>query len=147
MKTTALVVISIFLSITAFAQLNHPVSWAWAYKKTGKDNAVVFLKASIQPGWHIYAIKNGGPANTKIRFDKSKNYLTVDALVEPQPIKKFEKGVNQVLSFYENEVVFQQKIKTTQAGATNVSGQLEYTACNNGKCTAPEEVNFSVAVR
>ena len=50
------------------------------------------------------------------------------------------------VSYFENSVVFQQKIKLKKA-ATTVKGKLEYMTCNDQKCLPPEDLDFSVDVK
>jgi len=48
------------------------------------------------------------------------------------------------VTYFENSVIFQQRIKLKSAKATVVKGQLEYETCNDKKCLPPEDVSFSI---
>jgi hypothetical protein len=56
----------IFAVTGAFAQIHKPVKWTVASKKLNNKEAVVYVKATIQNGWHIYSqnVKDGGPIPT-----------------------------------------------------------------------------------
>ncbi len=60
-----LALLTIF-GLRASAQIMDPVKWSYGAKKTGKNEAVIFLKATIDDGWHIYSTKqkDGGPVKT-----------------------------------------------------------------------------------
>ena len=91
-------------------------------------------------------VKDGGPIKTSFTFDKSKEYSLVGKPSEPTPVTRFEKAFSMNVSYFEKEVVFQQKIKLSSANASVVKGKLEYMTCNDQKCLPPEDVNFSIPV-
>lgn len=148
MKKILTVVAALIISVSAYAQIETPVKWAYVAKRTSPTEAVVFIKATIQDGWHIYSqnVKDGGPVKTSFTFAPSKAYSLVGKPVEPKPITKFEKVFGMNVSYFEKEVIFQQKIKLKSPDATTVKGQLEFMVCNDKKCLPPEEVNFNIPV-
>src|ERR1700712_4260652 len=93
MKKLLLLISATFLVISAYAQIEAPVKWSYAAKKISPTEAVVFLKATIQDGWHIYSlnVKDGGPIKTSFTLTPSKEYSLVGKAVEPKPVTKFEK--------------------------------------------------------
>ena len=143
---TALLIVTAFLETRA--QILTPVHWSYAAKKISKDEAVVFIKATIDEGWHLYSqtVKDGGPVKTTITFAPSKTYTLIGKTIEPTPITRNEKVFNMDVSFFEKEVIFQQKIKL-KAGQVTVKGTLEYMTCNDHQCLPPEDVEFSVTVK
>jgi hypothetical protein len=50
------------------------------------------------------------------------------------------------VSYFENSVVFQQKVKLN-AKSSIVKGKVEFMVCDDKQCLPPEEVEFSVAVK
>ena len=146
MKKLLLLVTAIVIGISAYAQIETPVKWSYAAKRTSATEAVVFLKASIQGGWHIYSlnVKDGGPIKTAFTFAPSKEYALVGKPSEPKPISKYENAFKMNVTYFENEVVFQQKIKLKSPNASVVKGKLEYMTCNDHKCLPPEDLDFSI---
>jgi DsbC/DsbD-like thiol-disulfide interchange protein len=146
MKKLLLSAIVLGISIGAYAQIESPVKWAYAAKKISSTEAVVFLKATIQDGWHIYSlnVKDGGPIKTSFTFTPSKEYSLEGAATEPTPVTKFEKAFNMNVSYFEKSVIFQQKIKLKSANVSVIKGKLEYMTCNDKKCLPPEDLDFSV---
>jgi DsbC/DsbD-like thiol-disulfide interchange protein len=146
MKKILLLITALVLTIGAYAQIEAPVKWSYAAKKINSTEAVVFIKATIQSGWHIYSanLKDGGPIKTSFTFSPSKEYALVGKVSEPAPLTKYEKSFSMNVTYFENSVIFQQKIKLKSAKTTVVKGQLEYMTCNDKKCLPPEDVDFSI---
>ena len=149
MKKAFLVVIAIISFVmTSNAQILTPVTWSYAAKKTSPTEAVVFIKATIEDGWHVYSqfIKEGGPVKTTITFPASKTYTMVGKTIEPKPIIRMEKVFNMEVGFFEHSVIFQQKVKLKAKQAV-VKGSLEYMTCNDEKCLPPDVVEFSIPIK
>ncbi len=65
-----MLIAALVLCAGAYAQIETPVRWSYAAKKVNGKEAVVLLKATIKPGWHIYSlnVKDGGPIKTSFEF-------------------------------------------------------------------------------
>jgi len=148
MKKVLLAVVALVLSFGAKAQIESHVKWSYAAKRLSPTEAVVFLKATIDEGWHVYGLNvpDGGPIKTSFTFAKSNDYSLVGAASQPTPIKKYESTFKMDVTYFEKSVIFQQKIKLKSAGATTVKGQLEYMTCNDHKCLPPEDIDFTIPV-
>lgn len=132
----------------AGAQILKPVKWSYAAKRLNSTEAVVYLKATIDQGWHIYSqnIAANGPTKTVFSFIPSREYTLNGKTAEPKPISHFDKMFNMQIAYFENSVIFQQKIKIKAAGKVTVKGKLEYGTCDDKQCLPPEEVEFKVGV-
>jgi hypothetical protein len=148
MKKLLVLATVLLMSASAFAQIESPVKWAYAAKRVSPTEAVVFLRATIDEGWHIYSTnqKDGGPIKTSFEFTASKDYAVVGKASEPTPVTKFEKAFNMNVLYFENTVTFQQKIHLKTPGATVVKGKLEYMTCNDHKCLPPDDIEFTIPV-
>lgn len=148
MKKILALTAALMLSLGAFAQIENPVKWAYAAKRTGPTEATVYIKATIEDGWHVYSqyIEEGGPIKTSFTFTPSKEYSLVGKTVEPKAVVKFDKQFKMNIGFFEKEVVFEQKVKLKSANAATVKGKLEFMVCNDRKCLPPDEVAFTVPV-
>ncbi|RYU89645.1 sugar transporter [Mucilaginibacter terrigena] len=146
MKKVFLAVIALMITFAAQAQIEAHVKWSYAAKKTSATEAVVLIKATMDQGWHIYSqtVKEGGPIKTSFTFAPSKEYMLVGKPSEPKPITHFEKVFNMNVGYFENVVIFQQKIKLKSAKASAVKGKVEFMTCNDSKCLPPDEVAFSI---
>jgi DsbC/DsbD-like thiol-disulfide interchange protein len=148
MKKLFLVVTALVISVGAYAQIEAPVKWSYAAKKLSSTEAVVFLRATIQDGWHIYSqnVKDGGPIKTSFTFSPSKEYSLVGKTTEPTPLTKYEKSFSMDVSYFEKSVTFQQKIKLKSPNTSVVKGKLEFMTCNDRKCLPPDDLDFSISL-
>ena len=148
MKTIVLIVAVVLICATSFAQILKPVKWSYASKRVNDNEAIVFIKATIEKGWHLYSqtVPDGGPEPTNFSFSPSNEYRLKGKTNEPEPITRFEKYFDMKVSYFENSVVFQQRI-TQVGGSPTVKGKVVYMVCNDIQCLAPEEVQFSLAVK
>lgn len=147
-KITLVLSLLLFTALGAFAQLEDPITWSYLAKKTSPTEATVYIKAKLEDKWHIYSqtTKPGGPTRTVFTFSPSKDYTLVGKTIEPKPISKFEKVFNMTVPYFEDEVIFQQKVKLKK-GTTVVKGKVEYGVCDDKSCLPPTEVAFSVPVK
>lgn len=147
-QKTLIITFLLAACLKTFAQIEHPVKWSYAAKRIDKNEAVVLLKATIEPGWHIYSAyqADGGPVKTSFVFPLSAFYTTVGKIIEPEPKKQFEKSFEMQVSFFERSVIFQQHIRLKGKSAT-VKGTLNFMVCNDHKCLPPEDVDFAIPVK
>lgn len=147
-KITLLLAMVVFVAASAFAQIEKPVKWAYVAKKTSPTEATLYLKASIEDGWHIYSQKtpDGGPVKTTFAFSPSKDFTLVGAVVEPKATVKYEDSFKLNVNYFDKQVIFQQKIKLKK-GATTVKGTVEFMVCNDKQCLPPDELAFSIPVK
>jgi len=148
MKKLLIAFAATLLSAGSYAQIESHVKWAEGVKKVSATEAVVLVKATIDEGWHIYSVnqKDGGPVKTTITISPSKEFSLVGKTTEPTPVTKFEKSFGINVSYFENSVVFQQKVKL-KAKQTTVKGKIEFMTCNDQKCLPPEDIDFTVAIK
>ena len=147
-KITLVITMLLFTVLAASAQIETPVTWSYSQKKISNTEAIVYLRAVIQDGWHIYSqtLKPGGPIKTSVKFTPSKDFTKVGTTTEPKPLSKFEKVFDMNVGYFENQVIFQQKIKLNKP-STTVTGTIEFMACDASRCLPPDEVKFSVLVK
>lgn len=128
-------------------QILKPIKWSFAAQKLGNSEALVFIKATIDKGWHIYSQKEvkGGPIATQIAFLKSKEFDMIGKTVEPKPIDKYDQIYKMNVFYFEREVIFQQRIKL-KSNSGFVKGRLEYMACDNTRCIPPDEIEFNIPI-
>jgi hypothetical protein len=149
MKNLLITISLIIISTCAYSQILSPVKWSYAAKKLDNKHAVVFIKATIDDEWHIYSQhgRNGGPVKTSFTFPNSKEYVLDGPTMEPKPKTVYEQAFNMNVSYFENSVIFQQKLTLKKAGPVEVKGALEFMTCNDEKCLPPDQVDFSIQIK
>jgi thiol:disulfide interchange protein len=133
----------------ALAQIERPVTWAFAAKPGASGEATLTFTAAIAGNWHIYSqfIEEGGPEPTSFKFTPSPDYELVGKVTEsPEPVKAFEKAFNMNIAYFPKRAVFSQKIRL-KAPQTTVKGTLTFMSCNDEKCLPPDDLDFSIAVK
>jgi hypothetical protein len=147
-KAILILTLMFFSAVGAFAQLENPVSWSYKATKINKTEAIIYLKATIEDDWHLYSqnVKPGGPSKTVFTFAKSKDYSLIGQTTEPKPIIKYEKVFKMDIGYFQDEVVFQQKVKLTK-GTTVVKGTVNFQLCDDKSCLPPTDVTFSIPVK
>lgn len=149
MKKVSLLIVAVLFTITgAVAQIYNPVKWSVASKKLSDKEAVVFIRAAIDNGWHIYglSVPEGGPIATSFAFASSKDYSLNGKVAAPAPQSKFEEVFDMSVPYYAKEVTFQQKVKLNK-GQTTVKGVVEFMACDKERCLPPDEYAFNVTIK
>lgn len=151
MKKFSLLIAAVILTASAaMAQIHNPVKWKTASKKLNDKEAVVFIEATIQSGWHIYGqnVPDGGPVPTSFTFKSSKNYSLNGATApSTKPKSKYEEVFRMNVPYFSEKIVFQQKVKLNGKGPTTVTGTVEFMACDKSQCLPPDEHTFTVTIK
>nr|WP_295871302.1 protein-disulfide reductase DsbD domain-containing protein [uncultured Chitinophaga sp.] len=125
-----------------------PIQWRYTAHKTGNGEAMLLITATLADGWHLFAQNN--PANSPVRmaftFLPGPSYRTEGSVSQPEPITRFEQLFGTDISYFESEVVFQQKVRLTGKSAT-VKGTIEFTVCGPRQCLPPETIAFSINIK
>ncbi|EDM36503.1 putative exported cytochrome C biogenesis-related protein [Pedobacter sp. BAL39] len=147
-KTIFLCCIAVLFTASAYSQILEPVTWSYSVKKTSVSTANVFIKATIDKGWHLYSqvARAGGPTPTVFSFRSSKVFDLVGKTIEPKPITMFEPVFFMEIGYFENTAIFQQKVKLKGKNVT-VNVKVEYMACNDKMCLPPTEREFSIRIK
>lgn len=149
-KTVTSVLILLFLSTLSFSQQYVTLSTTSAKKDYfPSENIRVNIKADIQSGYHINANKVSDE-------DLIPTTITVDAGELKLSKVSWPGSKKYKFSFSETEIeVFEGSIsiginlkapKNIKPGKYEVSGSVNYQACNDRACFAPKDVPFSVTV-
>ncbi|WP_205943340.1 protein-disulfide reductase DsbD N-terminal domain-containing protein [Pedobacter frigoris] len=143
-----LMMLFVVLASGVSAQIQKPVKWSYAAKRTSSTTATLYLRAALDEGWHIYSTgqKDGGPQKTVFRFEPTKGYVLLGKLVEPKPKVRHEKVFDMDVQYFEKQVVFTQKI-VLKAKQVLLKGTVEFMACTDTSCLPPDEVAFSIPVK
>jgi thiol:disulfide interchange protein DsbD len=142
----------ILIPFLSSSQVLTPVKWSFKVEQTKPDEATLYLIATIDHGWHVYAQGNplppNGPVSTSFSFNKSKDFQLNGKVIEPKAIEEKDSQFdNQTLRYFEHKAVFKQKIKVLSKTDFKVTGSLEFMCCDNGQCIPPDNVDFSFDIK
>lgn len=143
-KNCILTVIFLLLSVSAFSQIQNPVSFSVKQNKVSPTEVDVVFNGTIDSGWHVYSTNmgNGGPTSATINMEKSVGVTKIGGLqAKGKKIKEFDKLFNMQVRYFKGHVQFVQKLRIT-AKTYHIKGYLEYGACNDRTCMPPTSVEF-----
>ncbi len=141
------------LAALLFTQLlvaQNPVSWSFQAIKKGDQQYEVVMKATIQPGWHLYSQQQPDDAiaiPTSIQINNNPLVIREKTIREVGKMQKFTDKTLGVTAYqYANEVTFIQTVNLKVKVKTALTGEIEYQVCDDEKCLPPKKVPFTIAL-
>ena len=148
MRFTFLVVILFGLYLKAPAQIYEPVKWNFKSIKLDDNTYNIYLKATIQPGWHVYSHiqpKDAIAQPLRIKFNRNPLAYSSGKAIELGKLEKyFDKETKVRANQYSNTLDVRQTVKVKGSHKTKFSGTLTYQTCNDERCLPPEDVEFEI---
>jgi len=140
------VVLCVMGSSAAQGQMLNPVRWTWSYKAVNDSTARLLINARIDKGWHLYSqfMKFGpdqfGPEPTVFQFTFPAGMKAVG------PVKELSKVHEEaaplfdglVVRSFDGQALFAQEVHV-RSGQGTIKGTVEYMACDDHQCLAPQE--------
>ncbi len=145
LSTTLFTLISLF----SFSQIYNPVSWSTNVVDNNDGTFNLEIKAEIDEGWHLYSQvlpNDDGPIATEFTFKDSPDFERIGDVVEPKAKTEFDPNFDMDLNYFEEEVVFVQKVKPTGPSKIKVVGDVYYMVCDAEKCLPPEYVDLEFEI-
>lgn len=130
------------------SQIFEPVKWTFSQQDLGNGEFELEFSATIEEHWHVYSMHLPEETMTQptvFEFDTINGIKLLGKVSEPTPITKFDPVNEEELSWFENQVTFKQKVRLTSSEGY-VKGALNFMACDDEKCLAPEWVEFEFQV-
>lgn len=142
-------IISLFLyGFYASAQIYDPVIWDFSFEKKGDKQYELIFTASIEEHSHIYSmdIPEGGPIPTSFRFDTVPGFrFNGPAYEVTKPVELLDEAFGFRIKTFSTKAEFRQKITAVEP-SFNVSGAVNFMACNNVTCSPPKDVEFKINI-
>lgn len=145
-----LLILICVLGITHFSFAQDPVHWEFKAKKIKDKIYEVHITATIEDPWSIYSqsTPEGGPLPTTIEFAKNPLVVPSGKIKEVGTLKKKFEDVFEVdVLYYKNKVDFVQVVTLKNNVKTNITGNVEFMACNDQQCLPPNTVKFSIPIQ
>ncbi len=145
------ILLTLLLSASPFkAQVYEPVSWKYDVKYTGDTDAELIFTATIEAGWHVYALtlqSDEGPIPTSFRFNKSAQYGCTGEVKQGKFKTEYDPNFAMNLNYFDKKAVFTQAIKRKANADFKVEGELTFMVCNDMMCLPPEDLPFAINVK
>lgn len=133
------------LCLPVFAQIQEPVKFKTEWITISDTEAEIVFTGEVEDGWHIYStdLPEGGPISATFNVDKIEGAEVVGKLMpRGTEIDKMDPIFQMQVRYFAGTATFVQKIKIVDKNY-NVTGYLEYGACNDENCLPPTSVDFS----
>ena len=102
---------------------------------------------SVPAGWHIYDVKeyNNGPISTSVKLEgeaKAIGALTLTSNVK----EEYDSAFGMVIGTCEGAVSMLIKVESNAAAPKQIKAIIEWQACREGACSAPEEQEINITL-
>lgn len=150
MKRISLFLMTMFVSWFVMAQILDPVKWSTASEQISSDEYVLSYTATIEDGWYIYSqhVDDFGPEPTSFTYTEGKHFIKIGDSEEsgPKKVSGFDVVFEMNVTKYAKMVTFTQKVKVNDL-SNPIEGYLTYMTCDDNKCLAPTDVDFSFSLK
>ena len=133
------------LCLPVLAQMQDPVQFKTEWKAISDNEAEIVFTGTIEREWHVYStdLEEGGPTSATFNIDQIKGAELVGKLTpKGNELDMMDPVFGMQVRFFEGTAVFVQKIKLT-GGDYNITGYLNYGACDDQNCMPPTNVEFT----
>lgn len=139
--------ILLFITFLGFgnAQILNPIKFTSETKKLSDDEFEVLVKVKLDKGWHLFSTQHqdgGIGIPTSFEFKKNNDTQLVGSIKEVGKLHdEYVEMFEEQQKFYENEVVFIQKVKALK----NTTLEVEVTTqvCDDSRCLPPDYKTFT----
>ena len=148
MKRLLFIIPLMFIGVFVNAQILDPVIWEFSQSKITESEVELQFKASIEEHWHLYSqlVKLEGTNATEFIFVNDSRYELIDGVIEGEPIEVFDPIYEMKLKYFENEVIFKQKVKILSSNPFAIKGKIYFITCDESQCFFPDPLTFSFNV-
>jgi thiol:disulfide interchange protein len=130
------------------SQVKLPVKFSFTIKSLGKAEFDLQFTADLESGWHLYSQEptNDGPIPTSFDFIKDAGYKLLGKTNEPKPIKLFEPAFGAIISYFENRVLFHQRIKVLDPNLRHIKGSISGMVCKESCMPFMPPIDFDFQI-
>ena len=137
LKSIYLFLLLSFTQLLLAQNEDEPVQWTTQLNKISEAVVELEFNASIAEKWHLYSLEEfeEGPLPTEFIFvfDSLKLSLA-GSTTSGIPKVEFDQIFQIDLPFFDNEAVFKQQFKLLDPSAKEISGEINYQACDDRVC-------------
>lgn len=128
---------------------SNPVDWKISIKKLAGNQYEIIGEATPNSDWHVYSafLPENTAIPTSITINPTPGIKLSGTITEtPTPETHYDESFKAELKWHSKKATFSQKIELTQPGKVNITGYVEYMACNDETCMPPDQIEFSFTV-
>lgn len=138
----------LLLTIISFSQIYDPVTWEFSWENKGEGEYDIVFIATVEDKSHLYGmdIPEGGPIPTTFTFNESPDYELVGNTREMDEGEiVFDQAFEMEIKYFSGEVEFRQTVRSG-ADRFNVIGYVTYMACDDERCSPPQDEEFNLSI-
>ncbi|MBE7640074.1 thiol:disulfide interchange protein [Salegentibacter sp. BLCTC] len=134
----------LLISAKVDAQIYDPVNWSTSVEKISETEFELVINAQIEPGWHLYSqqVPENGPIPTSFSYEPDAGYELVGNTLEEEGRTINDPVFNMVITFFENQAEFRQRIKLTNKSLKSIQGEVAFMVCDDERCLPPTYVDL-----
>ncbi len=152
MRYSLLLITALLFSTSLFSQTLDPIKWQSSIEKETEDIYILSFKAKLDKGWHLYSQNEAetddiAPTPTEFSYNATpETYQLIGETFEPTGIEKYDNIFEMDVKYFEDEVVFTQKIKRIDKTIEKVTAEVFFSVCDDERCLAPEVIEFELSL-
>ena len=143
MKKTFIILVLLACSL-GYGQVLDPVKWSTSAERISDTEYTLTAKASIAPGWHLYAqqVPDDGPIATLFTYQTSKGSFKLIGNTEEGEGKTIDDPIFRMkIKYFEKKAVFTQRVKVL-ATEKSIKAVVEFMVCDDSRCLPPTEADL-----
>ncbi|UGU18375.1 thioredoxin family protein [Sinomicrobium kalidii] len=143
-----LLVIGLAGMLNTQAQIYDPVTWTTEVETVSEHEYMLWIKASIKPGWHLYSqvVPEDGPVATEFSFEESGAYRLVGSVEEEKGHTVHDPVFDMEITYFSGSAAFSQKITSKGNDGFTIEGEVTYMVCDEQRCLPPETKKLSFTI-
>jgi DsbC/DsbD-like thiol-disulfide interchange protein len=117
----------------------------------GTGRAVLTLNGAVQPGWHVYSLKQlpNGPTSLIVKLEANNVASSGGAVQGTAPTKYHDPAFGLETQFYDSAFAIKIPVRfkpNIAPGAQTIPLSVRFQTCNGGICQPPKTVQLSATV-
>jgi len=143
----------LLLTTTLFGQFQNPVKITATVDESARAGEVVHVEliATIEEGWHIYALDDAGEGPIATSITVAGDVVSrLGKIVEEEPIEKFDEGFDNITRYYDGSTRFSIPVQldgNISPGIANLTVSINYQVCNASLCYPPKTVSLDLPLK
>lgn len=125
------------------------VKWSASATKSTANGAAVTLSATIEDGWHVYALSEppGGPTPLKITVPAGAPFEIREPIKEIKVTRHDDPNFKMETVYYLKAMTFQVAVKISgAASAATIPIDVRFQACNDRLCLPPYTAHLTAPI-
>ncbi len=144
-KSFSIILIMLVAFFNVNAQIYDPITWSSETKVINATENELIVKATLQKGWHLYALempKDADMLATLVKYSISNDFELVGKTTEGKYKTIYDPNLATKINYHEREAIFTQKIKIKNKAPFQILDTIAFTVCNSEMCLPPDEVEI-----